>query len=87
MEVTIELPEDIAKVFLANGKNIEREVLEATALEGYRTGKLSHAQVGRMLDLSRFDTDALLKQHDVSLNYTIEDLEADRQTLDKLLSK
>jgi len=87
MEVTIELPEDVAQVFLANGKNIEREVLEATALEGYRTGKLSHAQVGRMLDLSRFKTDALLKQHDVSLNYTIEDLEADRQTLDKFLSK
>jgi len=87
MEVTIELPEDVAKVFLENGKNIEREVLEATALEGYRTGKLSHAQVGRMLDLSRFETDTLLKQHDVSLNYTIEDLEADRQTLDKLLSK
>ena len=87
MEVTIELPEDVAKVFLENGKNIEREVLEATALEGYRTGKLSHAQVGRMLDLSRFETDALLKQHDVSLNYTIEDLEADRQTLEKLLSK
>ncbi len=87
MEVTINLPEDVAKVFLANGENIEREILEATALEGYRTGKLSHAQVGRMLGLSRFETDALLKQHDVSLNYTVEDLEADRQTLDKLLSK
>ena len=82
MEVTIELSEDVAKVFLENGKNIEREVLEATALEGYRAGKLSHAQVRRMLDLSRFETDALFKQHDASLNYTIEDLEADRQTLE-----
>ena len=32
MEVTINLPEDVAKVFLENGENIEREVLEATAL-------------------------------------------------------
>ena len=36
MEITITLPEDIAKAFLANGENLEREVLEATALEGYR---------------------------------------------------
>jgi len=87
MEVTINLPEDVANVFLANGENLEREILEATALEGYRTGKLSHAQVGRMLNLNRFEVDAFLKTHNVPLNYTIEDLKADRQTLDKLFSK
>lgn len=85
MEITIDLPEDVAKVFLANGENLERRVLESTALEGYRTEKLSRAQVGRMLDLSRFEVDAFLKTHNVPLNYVLEDLEADRQTLDKLL--
>jgi len=34
MEVTINLPEDVAQVFLKNGESIEREVLEATAHEG-----------------------------------------------------
>jgi len=87
MEITINLPEDVANVFLADGESIEREVLEATALEGYRTGKLSHAQVGRMLNLNRFEVDEFFKDHDVALNYTIEDLEADRRTLDKLFSK
>ena len=87
MEVTINLPEDVAKVFLKNGENIEREVLEATAIEGYREGKLSHAQIGRMLGFNRFETDEFLKAHDVPLNYSIEDLEQDRQTLDKLFSK
>jgi predicted HTH domain antitoxin len=86
MEVTINLPEDVAEVFLKNGESIEREVLEATALEGYREGKLSHAQVGRMLGLSRFETDDFLKAHNVPPGYTIEDLEQDRRTLDKLLS-
>ncbi len=84
MEVTINLPEDVAKVFLNNGENLEREVLEATAIKGYREGKLSHAQVGRMLNFSRFETDDFLKAHDVALNYSIEDLEQDRQTLNKL---
>jgi len=87
MEITINLPEDVANVFLADGENLEREILEATALEGYRAGRLSHAQVGRMLNLNRFEVDAFLKTHDLPLNYTVEDLEADRRTLDKLFSK
>ncbi len=87
MEVTINLPEDVAQVFLANGENLEREVLEATALEGYREGKLSHAQVGKMLDLNRFEVDEFLKEHNISLNYSVEDLGQDRLILDKLLSK
>lgn len=87
MEVTINLPEDVARVFLENGENIEREVLEATAIEGYREGKLSHAQIGRMLNLNRFETDEFLRAHDVSLNYSIEDLEQDRRTLDKLFPR
>ena len=80
----------IARVVLCLGylgENIEREVLEATALEGYREGKLSHAQVGRMLALSRFEVDEFLKAHDVPADYSIADLEQDRRTLDKLFTK
>ncbi|NOT48376.1 MAG: UPF0175 family protein [Acidobacteria bacterium] len=87
MEITISLPEDVAQVFLANGENLEREVLEATSLEGYRSGKLSHAQVGKMLGLTRFEVDAFFRLHSVPLNYSIEDLESDRLTLDKLALK
>lgn len=87
MEITINLPEDVVKVFSANGENIEREVLEATALEGYREGKLSHAQVGRMLALSRFEVDEFLKARGVPADYSIADLEQDRRTLDKLFTK
>ncbi len=87
MEITINLPEDIVKVFLAKGEDIEREVLEATALEGYRAGRLSHGQVGRMLGLSRFEVDSFFKLHKVPLNYSSDDLEDDRRTLDKLALK
>ncbi len=88
MEVTINLPEDVAQKFLANGESLEREVLEATALEGYREGKLSQAQVRRMLGFATdMQVDDFLKKHNVFLNYTIEDLEQDQKTLDKLFSK
>lgn len=75
MEVTINLPEDVAKVFIDNGENIEREVLEATALEGYREGKLSQAQVRRMLGFATdMQTDAFLKEHQIYIEYDIEDI-------------
>lgn len=75
MDITISLPEDVAKVFNANGANIEREVLKATALEGYRAGVLSQAQVRRMLGFkSDMQTDAFLKKHGVYLEYDLNDL-------------
>ena len=87
MEVTINLPEDVARVFSADGASLARKVLEATALEGYRAGKLSRAQVGKMLGFTRFEVDALLKAHKIPLDYSAEDLEHDRQTLETLLAK
>lgn len=87
MEVTITLPEYIARVFIANGETIERVVMEATAIEGYRTGRLSRSQVGRMLGLDRFEVDAFFKSHKVPLNYSFDDLESDRRALDGLVLK
>lgn len=75
MEVTIKLPEDIASVFTANGENLGREALEATALEGYREGKLSQAQVRRMLGFATdMQTDAFFKTHQVYLEHDLEDI-------------
>ena len=75
MEITINIPEDIANILLANNGNLEREVLEATALEGYREGKLSQAQVRRMLGFATdMQVDAFLKTHKVFLEYDLEDI-------------
>lgn len=80
MEVTINLPEDVAKVFLASGENIEREVLEATALEGYRSGKLSQAQLRRMLGFETdLQGDAFLKEHEVYLEYDLDDIKRETE--------
>ncbi len=84
MEVTINLPEDIAGVFLANGEDIEREVLEATALEGYRSGRLSQAQVRRMLDLATdMQVDAFLKEHKIYLEYDLTDIKRETEFLNR----
>jgi len=82
MEVTIEIPNDIADGLTAGGgADLPRAVLETVALEGYCSGELTHAQVRRLLGFeNRLEVEAFLKAHDVYLDYTLEDLEQDRDT-------
>jgi predicted HTH domain antitoxin len=85
MNVTISLPQDVADIFLGNGGDLEREILEAMALEGYREGKLSQAQVRKMLGLATdMQTDEFLKAHQVYLEYDLEDIKRETDfTLNK----
>lgn len=91
MRVTIELSEDVVQALQKNCSDISRAVLEALAIEGYRAGKLSEAQVARMLGYgSRMRVHALLKEAGVYLHYTEADLARDIETnrqLDHLRSR
>ena len=78
MKVTIQLPEDISAALEGQWDNVPRRSLEAIAVEGYRTGALTEAQVRRLLELdTRFQVHALLKEHHVPLRYTEADVEDD----------
>jgi hypothetical protein len=78
--ITVSLPEDIANHLAAGPGDLSRAALEGLALEGYRTGKLSSAQVRRMLGFAtRIQVHAFLKEHGVFLHYGPDDLEQDRQ--------
>jgi hypothetical protein len=82
IEIKVALPDDVAHQLQSSGADLSRTALEAIALEGYRSDRLTGAQVMRMLGLqTRMELDAFLKAHDVSLDYTLEDLERDRETL------
>ena len=80
MQITLDLPEDIAAHLAATGENLSRAALEAFALEQYRAQKLSTAQLRRLLGYqTRMQAHAFLKKHGVYLHYTVRDLEHDRQ--------
>jgi len=64
---------------------VGRHVMEDAAIESYRAGRLSHRQVGELLGLDYWETEAFFKQRAVPLNYSADDLEADGATLDKIL--
>ena len=72
------MPEDISAALEGRWDNVPRRSLEAIAVEAYRTGALTESQIRRLLGFeTRFQVHALLKEHQVALRYTAEDLEAD----------
>ena len=82
--IAVDLPEDIAKRLESAWRDVSRGALEAVALEGYRDGALTRDQVGRLLGLSFWDTEAFLKERQAYLAYTEEDLDQDRRDLDRI---
>ena len=86
MQVTVELPDQVARQWGETPDAVGRHVLEDVAIEGYRTGRLSHRQFGQMLGLDYWQTEDFLEQRGVPLNYTATDLEADNAALAKILA-
>jgi hypothetical protein len=86
MKVSTELPEQVAAALSAHtGASLPRKLLEMAALEGYRSGKLSNAQVMRMLGFDhRLEVHAFRKERGVALDYAEAELDDDLRTLREL---
>jgi hypothetical protein len=81
VQVHLDVPEDIAQQFAAEPGGIIRAALEALAIEGVRSGKLTVHQARQMLGISsRYEMDGFLKAHGVLLPITIEDVIRDGNT-------
>ena len=62
VNVAIEIPDDIGRTLCARGGDLSRAVLQAVAVEAYRSGTITPAQVQQMLGLrSRWETEAVLR--------------------------
>jgi predicted HTH domain antitoxin len=78
MNVAIEIPDDIGQVLAGQAGDISRAVLEAVAVEAYRSGTITPAQVQQMLGLrSRWETESFLRRIEAFHDYTTDDLERD----------
>ncbi len=75
MQITIEIPDTIAGSLASPGHDPVRAVIEAIAIQEYRTERLSEA---RLLGFeTREETHGFLKQHSAFLPYTVEEAERD----------
>jgi len=68
MEVTFQIPDNVAQQLCAAGCDVSRRALEALALQGYREQALTLFQVSELLGLSRVETEDFLGQHHVPLS-------------------
>jgi len=80
MQITIELPDD-----LAQRSDPARAALEAVAIEGYRSGALSAYQTRLLLGFeTRYELDGFLKEHQIwERAYRVEDLEKDAEAFER----
>lgn len=84
MNVTVIIPDDFAARF-GTGIDVGRRPLEALALEEFRGERLSKAELREVLSFgTRGDLDGFLKERGLFEDYTLDDLDRERQTLDRL---
>lgn len=83
--MTVEIPDNLARSLHATGGDISRRVLEVLALEEYKSGRLTEAELRQALGFeTRYELDGFLKQHQVWLDYSEEDLARERAALERL---
>ena len=87
MQIIVEMPDQVARQFGQTPDAVGRHVMEDAAIEGYRAGRLTQRQVGAMLSLDYWQTEAFLNERAVKLNYSPADLAADNATLEKILPR
>jgi len=78
MDVAIQIPDEVGRAPAVRSANVARAVLEAVAIEAYRTGAITPTQVPEMPGLrSRWETEAFLRRAEGYHDYTKDDLERD----------
>ena len=85
MDVTVHIPDDLAGPLKAAAGDLSRRALEGLALEEFKRGHITGAQLRRLLGFeSRYELDGFLKAHGILMNVTTEDVRRDVQTLQRL---
>jgi hypothetical protein len=87
MQVTVEMPDQVARQWGDTPNAVGRHVMEDAAIEGYRAGRITQRQVGAMLGLDYWQTETFLNERAVKSNYSPADLVADNATLKKILTR
>jgi uncharacterized protein YgbK (DUF1537 family) len=85
MNLTVEIPDDLARSLNAAGGDLSRRVLEALALEEYRADRLTKEGLRLVLGIATsYQLDGFLKEHGVWIEYDAEDIARERATLERL---
>lgn len=84
MQITVELPDDLARQMFPAGHDPARIALEDLAVEAYRAHRLTEHQLASLLGMSRYELDGFLKQREVWLDLSLDDLNREIETGERL---
>lgn len=85
MNVTVSIPDDLARRMASHADDLSRRALEALAAEEYKSGRLTKSDLRRLLGFETGDQiDTFLKAHSIWIDYTMDDLERERAGLRRL---
>ena len=86
MQLTLEIPDSMAKSIFEVGVHRDRRALEMLALEGYRLGNLSRGQVSEALGMGYYETEEFLHKNGAVQPYTIEDFDKSAEVLRRYMA-
>lgn len=82
MTLTLTIPDPLLKRLETLCTDVPTAVLEGFAVEAYRSGTLSRAEIGNLLGhASPWDTEAFLAEHDAWPAPTLDEVNADIERL------
>ena len=85
MNLTLEIPDDLAGRLNASRGDLSRRALEALGLEEYKAGHINKAELRHLPGFAtRYELDGFLKAHEVWIDYTVEDFHRELQDLKRL---
>ena len=84
--VEILVPDTLLKAIGAEPDELPRQTIEALIVQAFRKGQITHAQVGELLELNRFETDAFLKDAQAFRLRDTEEFASDLENL-RLIAK
>ena len=85
MQMTVEIPDELAGRLSAAGGDLARRALEAFGANEYKHDRLTKSELQSLLGIeTSYELDGFLKAHDVWIDYTMEDAERERKSLERL---
>ena len=85
MNVTVEIPDDIASRLVAGGRDLSREALEMIAADAYKQDRITKTELQRLLGIeTSYELDGFLKDHGIWIEYTMDDSAREQRSLDRL---
>lgn len=79
VQITIDIPDDLAGQYLPSGKDAARAVMEDALVQAYREDRISGRQLMEALGIpTRYELDGFLKARQVWIEYTPEELDRER---------